>query len=212
MASIALCGALGMSIPLHASKIPAMDAELGEIDLDWATIKYLVPDQAEQLKRFDALAQKTARIVEKYPDRAEPLLWEGVVTYEESRLGGVLREHRLTESARSLFKRAEDIDPRILHGAVILYLGIVYYQEPGFPLGFGDDKKASHYLQLANDMNPEGLDAAYFYGAFLRDKGNNVEATIVLARALESPPDPDRPVWDAGRRAEIKAILAKIGR
>jgi hypothetical protein len=61
-------------------------------------------------------------------------------------------------------------------------------------------------------MNPEGLDAAYFYGAFLRDKGNNVEATIVLARALESPPDPDRPVWDAGRRAEIKAILAKIGR
>jgi tetratricopeptide (TPR) repeat protein len=212
MVSIALCGALGMSVPSHASKIPAMDAELGEIDLDWATIKYLVPDQAEQLKRFDALAQKTARIVEKYPDRAEPLLWEGVVTYEESRLGGVLREHRLAESARSLFKRAEDIDPRILHGAVILYLGIVYYQEPGFPLGFGDDKKASHYLQLANDMNPEGLDAAYFYGAFLCDKGSNAEATIVLARALESPPDPDRPVWDAGRRAEIKAILAKIGR
>ena len=47
-------------------------------------------------------------------------------------------------------------------------------------------------------LDPNGLDANYFYGDFLIKRGEIDKAKAVLAHALEAPPDPARPVWDAG--------------
>ena len=35
--------------------------------------------------------------------------------------------------------------------------------------------------------------------------------TAALQRALQAPANPARPVWDAGRRAEVRSLLAKLG-
>ena len=54
---------------------------------------------------------------------------------------------------------------------LITSLGTLYYKVPGWPIGFGSDKKAREYLAKALDLNPTGIDPNYFMGEFLFDAG-----------------------------------------
>lgn len=86
----------------------------------------------------------------------------------------------------------------------------LYYQVPGWPLGFGDDNKAEALLKKALAINPTGIDANYFYGDFLYRQGQYRAAAAALEKALHAPARPDRPLADEGRRKEAQALLAKI--
>ena len=88
-------------------------------------------------------------------------------------------------------------------------LGVLYYKVPGSPIGFGDTDKARKLLKEALAQDPGGLDANYFYGDFLLDQGDKAGARAFLQKALRAPHDGTRPVWDAGRRREVQALLAK---
>jgi len=210
LALVAFLGAgFAGSAQAYASDNPAMDAEVNRIDGEWARIKWRVKDKDEQLKEIDALAKQAAAVVDRYPERAEPLIWQGIVTSEEASLASVFNQLGLAKAARDMFEKAEQINPAALDGAVTMSLGVIYYRVPGFPIGFGNDTTARHYLEAAMAMNPEGLDANYFYGDFLIEQGDYEKAKTVLARALTVPVDAKRPVWDAGRRAEIQALIEK---
>jgi tetratricopeptide (TPR) repeat protein len=105
---------------------------------------------------------------------------------------------------------AYSINPRVADGGAAMSLGVLYYKVPGWPIGFGSTAKARHYFQQALAQDPRGLDNNFFYGDFLSQEGNKASAKQYLQRALQAPANPDRPVWDAGRRAEVKALLAKL--
>lgn len=90
-------------------------------------------------------------------------------------------------------------------------LGVLYYKVPGSPIGFGDDDRARRLLREALALDPNGLDSNYFYGDFLYDQGDSAGAKSYLQKALRAPHDATRPVWDAGRRREVQALLVKIG-
>ncbi len=205
-----LAVALSIGWVAHGSDNPAMDSDVSRIDNEWARIKYQVKGKDEQLKEIDALAKQAAAIVDQYPGRAEPLLWQGIVTSEEAAMASVFHQLGLAIDARKMFEKAEAIDPKVLHGAVTMSLGVIYYRVPGFPIGFGNNDTARHYLEAAMAMDPGGLDANYFYGDFLIQRGEFDHARDVLEHALDAPVNPDRPVWDAGRRADIQALLITI--
>jgi tetratricopeptide (TPR) repeat protein len=189
---------------------PAMDADLIRVGEEWARIKYLVPDKNEQLEQIDKLSNQAAGIARRYPGRAEPLLWEGIVASEEAAMAHLFDRMGYAKTARKLFEQAEAIDPTADNGGVQLSLGVIYYRVPGFPIGFGDDTKARQYLEKALAMDPNGLDTAYFYGDFLIKKAEQRKAQEVLAHGLAAPVTANRPIWDKGRRGEIQALLAKI--
>jgi cytochrome c-type biogenesis protein CcmH/NrfG len=88
-------------------------------------------------------------------------------------------------------------------------LGVLYYKVPGSPIGFGNKDRARQLLREALALDPNGLDANYFYGDFLLDQGDKAGARAFLQRALRAPHDASRPVWDAGRRREAQALLAQ---
>jgi tetratricopeptide (TPR) repeat protein len=207
-------GAIGAALTLagsaRGSDLPAMDAEVHHLDAEWARIKYQVKDKDEQLGEIEALAKEAAAVVGRYPGHVEPLLWEGIITSEEAAMASMFRQLGLASDARTMFEKAAEIHPLVADGGVNMSLGVVYYRVPGFPIGFGDDDKARRYLQSALVMNPNGLDENYFYGDFLIEQGDYAKARIVLAHALEAPPNMDRPVWDAGRRADIQALIAEV--
>jgi len=194
----------------HASDNPAMDADVRHLEQEWARIKYQVKDEDAQLNQMEALAKEAAATCERYPGRAEPLVWDGVITSTEAGLAGSFSALRLAKAARRMFEQAGAIDPKVLDGAVPTSLGSLYYLVPGFPLGFGDDDQARNYLEQGVAMSPDGLDSNFFYGDFLFGQGEYEKAEGVLNHALLAPAHPDRPVWDAGRRAEIRALLGKI--
>ena len=194
----------------RSSNNPQMDAQVQRINNEWARIKYQVKDKDQQYRQLDALAQQAAQVSARFPGRAEPLLWQGIVTSEEAAVASMFKQLGLASSARDILQKAYAIDPKAAQGGVAMSLGVLYYKVPGFPIGFGSSKKADSYLKAALAQDPNGLDANWFYADYLNSQGNGSAARNYLNRALQAANDPQRPVWDAGRRAEVRALLSKL--
>jgi len=192
-----------------AADNPAMDNDVKHLEHEWARIVYQVKDHDQQLTQIDTLNKEASVIEQRYPDRAEPLIWHGIISSEEAAIASVFTALGWAKDALALFQRAEKLDPKALQGAVPMSLGTLYYRVPGFPVGFGDNDLARKYLEQAMAQNPDGLDANYFYGDFLMQRGEYAKAKQVLEHGLAAPVTADRPVWDNGRRAEIRELISK---
>jgi tetratricopeptide (TPR) repeat protein len=206
---------LALAFALHSPELHAADqsptaTEIRHIDNEWSRISYQMTNADEQEKQMKTLAAQAAALAARYPDRAEPLIWEGIVISSEAKYAGGLSALGLAKDARNLFEKAGRIDYRAVDGAVPTSLGALYYKVPGFPLSFGDNAQARRYLEDGLKISPNGLDANYFYADFLFEVGEYPRAVTVLKHALSAPPDVERPVWDAGRRAEIRTLLTQV--
>lgn len=202
---------LFLSILFLVLALPAGAGESGDVrqlQQRWAEIKYRTPE-AQQAKEFESLAQQAAAMSATDPASAELLIWEGIIrsTYAGARGGlGALGE---VKKARALFERAIELDPSAMQGSAYTSLGSLYYQVPGFPVGFGSKKKAGEMLQRGLEFNPDGIDSNYFYGDFLLHRGRYEEAVLAFEKAMQAPPRPGRQLADEGRKAEIRAGLEK---
>lgn len=192
-----------------ASGEAAMRAALVLIEREWSRINFALPDHPAQVNAIAALVAEAGRVAARYPGHAEPLIWQALALSSQAGINGGLGAISLARQARALFEQAGRLDYRALDGAIPISLGSLYYKVPGFPLGFGDDDKARHYLGEGLSISPDGMDANYFYGDFLVQQGEYRKAAQVLTHALAAPAVSDRPVWDAGRRGEIRALLGK---
>ncbi|MBU1191833.1 MAG: hypothetical protein KKA36_03995 [Gammaproteobacteria bacterium] len=180
-----------------------------EIQHEWARIHYQLPE-ADQDKAFVKLEEQAAGLEKTYPNRAEPKVWRAIVLSTHAGVSGGLGALSKVKSARDLLLEAEAIDANALDGSVYTSLGSLYYQVPGWPIGFGDDEKAEAMLKKALTINPDGIDPNYFYGDFLQRQGRAPEALVVLEKALQAPARPNRQDADAGRRHEIEMLIFKI--
>jgi tetratricopeptide (TPR) repeat protein len=207
---VAALAAFAAMTRLASADPSPMNGELRSVERNWGRIVFQMQNSDEQEKQLDSLARVAEKIAADYPDRAEPLIWEAIITSSEAKYAGVFSALGLAKRARDLFEKAGRIDYQALDGAVPTSLGALYYIVPGFPLGFGDDDKARQYLEQGVRISPDGLDSNFYYGDFLFHEGKYAKAAAVLKHALSAPVDPDRPIWDAGRRAEIRALLAKV--
>ena len=81
---------------------------------------------------------------------------------------------------------------------------------PGWPLGFGDDDTARTMLRKGLAIDPDGIDANYFYADFLVETGEPQKALAHLEKVMQAAPRAGRQIADEGRRAEISALLAKV--
>lgn len=203
---ITLVMVLITALPAAANEL---DTELLEIQHRWAQIQYkLEEDKREQA--FETLAGRANELVSAYPDRAEPLIWEGIVLSTWAGAKGGFGALGLVKDARTSLEKALQIDPTALEGSAYTSLGSLYYQVPGWPLGYGDDDKARELLLRALELNPDGMDPNYFYADFLVEQGEKKRAQPYFQRVLSAPARPERPVADAGRREEARAKLMAL--
>ncbi|MCB2079686.1 MAG: tetratricopeptide repeat protein [Novosphingobium sp.] len=187
----------------------SMSDDVKAINDGWAHITYEVKGSSTQTKALDKLAKDAASTVARYPGKAEPLLWQGIVVSEQANRANMFHKLGLAKRARDIIAKAYAIDPRAANGGAAMSLGVLYYKVPGSPIGFGDKEKAKQLLKQALALDPNGLDANYFYGDYLLDQGDTAGARSYLQKALKAPHDVSRPAWDAGRRREVRALLAK---
>ncbi len=202
-----LCLALLATSVANADAV--FDAGLKAVRDNWAIAKYRTAPK-DRPAAFEHLSTQSAALVAKYPRSPEALIWDGIVlsTYagEKSGLGAL----GLAKDARDRLQAALDIDEKALDGSAHTSIGTLYHKVPGFPIGFGSDRKAREHLEKALHFNPNGIDANYFYGEFLYDEGEYARALTHLDRALAAPPRPGREVADAGRREEIRSLMAQV--
>lgn len=208
LTGLAVAASLVVLMP-KAAHAAGVDEAVAELQHDWEVIRYQTP-QAEREKRFEALATKARKVSETYPDRAEPLVWEGIIVSSWAGEKGGLGALGLVKQAKGLYEQAIAINGKVLDGSAYNSLGVLYYKVPGWPVGFGDKAKAKELLQTALAINPKGIDPNFFYADYLFETKQPEQPLPYLERALQAPPRPGRQVADAGRREEIRALIEKV--
>lgn len=183
--------------------------DVTRLQQQWEQIRYKTPTDAQEqpLERLTNEAQKAAAL---QPSSAEVLIWYAIVESTYAGAKGGLGALSHAKNARKSLEQALSINPDALNGSAYTSLGSLYYQVPGWPIGFGDDKKAQEYLKKGLAINPDGIDSNYFYGDYLYRKGDYAEAARYLNKALQAAPRPGRKIADEGRRSEIDQLLEKI--
>ena len=180
--------------------------EISKIQHAWAVANYQTPE-SEQEQAFENLVAEARKLAEANPDSAEPKVWLAIVLSTDAGVTGGFGALGKVKEAHKLLEAAEKINPDALHGSIYTSLGSLYYQVPGWPIGFGDDEKAEEYLKKALLLNPTGIDPNYFYGDFMLEEGEYQQAVKYFEKAAVAPPRPGRPIADKGRQAEVQAKL-----
>lgn len=184
-------------------------AQLHALQGRWTEINYQLPEK-EREAAFAALAERARTAVAAEPKAAELHIWHGIILSTWAGAKGGLGALDLVKQAKAALEEGLALDQSALDGSAYTSLGSLYYQVPGWPIGFGDDDKAEALLKKALALNPSGIDPNYFYGDFLLRQKRYAEAKAALERALAAPDRPGRSAADAGRRAEARRLLAQV--
>ena len=188
------------------------DDDLATIQNEWAAANYQTAEKTARNDAFLAVVKHAAEFRGRYPDRAEAFAWEGIVLSTYAGEVSAMSAMKYAKAARAALEKAESLDGAALEGGVYASLGALYSKVPGGFIGFGDDKLAAQYFEKALAVDADNIDNNFFYGEFLLDQGDYARARTVLEHALAAPPVVERPVFDAGRRAEIRDLLAVASR
>ena len=206
--SLILGGALLLSLPSFALTTSG-EQNLHRLQTRWAEINYRLPKEQREAA-FATLAAEADTALRAEPKAPELLIWDSIVLSTWAGAKGGLGALSLVKQARTQLEEAIKLDPKALDGSAYTSLGSLYYQVPGWPVGFRDDKRAEQLLKQALTLNPGGIDANYFYGDFLQRQKRYGEARTVLQKALAAAPRAGREEADAGRRKEVQALLALV--
>lgn len=199
------------SIAIAAPAAPSQyEKDVLAVANDWARVKYLSKSDGERKQYMEEVGARADQLAQKYPDRPEALIWDGIVTSERASLDWGLSALNLASRARDVLLKAQRIDPRAADAGALTSLGVLYYRVPGFPFGWGDKQKARAYLEAAVKNAPNGRDAHYFYADFLYEQGEYRKAEQVLREGLSTPAHPERPIWDKYFPKVMQGLLDRV--
>jgi len=191
-----------LSMPVLANE--KLDAEIAVLQHDWAKANYQTSKDAQE-EAFRSLSEAAGKVTASHAGAPEPMIWEAIILSGYAKAKGGLGALKIAEKARDLLLAAEKINPQALQGSAYTTLGSLHYKVPGWPIGFGDKKKARAYLEKALQINPAGIDPNYFYADFLSEQGEYAKAMEYYKKALAAPARSGREDADAGRRQDIEA-------
>lgn len=196
---------LGALLCLSVGSLAAA-SPLQQLQQRWAEVNYQLQDD-RQLAGFEQLLSDANATLAEQSESAPLLIWRGIIQSTYAGAQGGLAALKLAKAAKRDLEQALAIDRRALDGSAQTSLGTLYANVPGWPIGFGSDKKARQLLAEALAINPAGIDSNYFYAEFMRAQGERELAKQHYLRALEAAPREGRELADQGRRSEIQRAL-----
>lgn len=206
-----IAGSLAFMMILLSTKVYSapLDQELDQLRQDWAVAKYQTP-RKQQDKAFAELIQRADQLTKQNPKNAEAHLWAGTINATYTGIKGGLGALKYAKAARKHLDISLKIDPRAERGLANGVLGALYARLPGWPVAFGDDKKAEQLFKRAVQIDPRGRDSNYYFGDYLAEKGNKKAAKYHLDLARKANVRKGYEVADKGRMREINEAYAKI--
>lgn len=194
-----------------AAQALAADTDpLISIQQRWAQCKYQSKNEDEQVSCFKQLIKRNEQAVTAQANRLDLKVWLAINKSSLAGVDGGLGALSLVKEAKGLLELVISQDPKTLDGSAYTSLGSLYYQVPGWPIGFGDDDKAEAMLKKALEINPDGIDPNFFYGDFLAEQGHKKDAVHYFTKALQAQSRPGRELADKGRREEINKRLKEL--
>lgn len=182
-----------------------------DIQHQWADCQYRqVHNKKVRIKCFQKNIASNKQALKARPNNPQLLVWLGINEGSLAGAKGGFGALSLAKDAKKRFEQVIQTAPNTLNGAAYTSLGTLYQKVPGWPIGFGSDDKAETMLKKGLSLNPDGIDANFFYGEFLASKDRKKEALIYLNQAKHAMPRPDRPLADQGRQQDIKKAIANL--
>lgn len=183
--------------------------DIAPLQHGWAKVNYQI-NEDEREKAFAALLNEADAVVAAHPGEAEPLIWRGIIKSSYAGAKGGLGALSVAESSKADFEAALALNADALQGSAYTSLGVLYAKVPGWPIGFGSDKKARQLLEKALTINPQGIDPNYFYAEFLLENRDYQGAMRYLQLAKAAPARPGREDADAGRQLDISLLEQRL--
>jgi len=179
----------------------------------WDVIKYQTTDKDARIAAYEKLITDAKTAAQNDSNNAAPKVWAAIslatLGGEVGAMGGALAK---VKEAKKLLESALTQHPNLeLETSIHTTLGSLYYQVPGWPIGFGDDDKAVEHLKKALQLNPTSLGANFWMGSYLWEETDQYEAAgRHFIQAIASPARPGREMADKGRKAEAAKLLAAV--
>jgi tetratricopeptide (TPR) repeat protein len=202
----ALVGLSGLLIGLDL-QAETLAEGLAQETQAWTQGSYVLPE-SEREAFFARLQSEAEDLSRHYPDQADPLVWEGIITATHAKYQNPFSALGTVRQARDVLLRAVAIDPSAMDGSGLITLGALYFRVPKFG-SFGDDDKARNYLQQALKVDPDNIDANFFYGKFLLEQGDKVNGRVYLEKVIEASPRPQSVAADRARQVEARDLLSQ---
>lgn len=205
--SLAMGFSLALLVPVISQAAPTTDVQT--LQQTWDKINFQTSGNEAKLNALHELEKTAEQVVAANPNQAEPLIWEGIILSTDAGIVKSLSALGKVKQAKVLFEKAIQLNPNAMDGSAQASLGVLYYQVPGWPMAFGDNKKAEQYLKQALAISPNDIDSNYFYGDFLLKNKRPQEAITYLMTASKAPSRPNRDIADNGRHQQIEQALAR---
>jgi len=189
-----------------SSYTQAAGGALTRLQTRWAEVNYQLKDKA-QVAAYEELLEEADTFVQQEPNNAELLIWSGIIKSSYAGAKGGLGALQYAKASKADLEKAIAINPKALQGSAYTSLGTLYFKVPGWPIGFGDDDKAEQLLNMALQINPDGIDPNYFYGEYLREHKKYADAVRYYHKAQQAPARPGRELADQGRHSDIEKAL-----
>jgi len=183
-------------------------ATISSLQSRWAIANYELKGD-KQLKAFEQLISDVEAATNEQANEAGIWVWSGIIKSTFAGVKGGLGALKFAKAAKVDLDQAISIDGNVLQGSAYTSLGTLYYQVPGWPIGFGDGDKAEGLLKKAIAINPDGIDSNYFYAQYLLSEKHYSKAEQHLLIAQNAAPRLQRPLADKGRQVEIAVLLAE---
>lgn len=200
-----------MSVSLSASEVTShsVDVAMQPLKQEWAEIKYVVSDK-QKVSQLESLIKKVDVVASKHPSEAQPVVWRGTMMSTMASLKSGFSALSSAKKAKKDLEMALARNASAEKGYAHVILGALYSKVPGKPIGFGSKEKAKRHFLTALQMDPDGLDANFFYGEFLLSQGDFASAKKYLEVAQKSPVNAENKVLDKGRRQEIAKAIETV--
>lgn len=191
--------------------LAAVSDDIVTLRQEWAKAKFQTP-RSNQINVFENLIRQAEQASGRHPNNPEVMVWHATILSTYASIKGGMGVLKHVKKARDLLERAISMNPRVTNGFAHGVLGALYARVPGWPVAFGDNKKAENHFKTGLQIDPNGADTNFYYGDFLVDRGEKREAMRYLEKARRAPIRRGYEVHDRGRKGEITRSMRKAGR
>ena len=195
-----------LTFSADANELPSSVKEL-RMELD--TINFDLKGK-EKLTYLEALIEHTEKLAKENANDAGFQMMAGFFNAQYAGAKGGMGALKYAKAARDYLEYSLELNPETHRASAYSVLGTLYLRVPGWPVGYGNKKKAVAHYKKALEISPEGIDPNFTYAEYLYSKKKYAEAKTYLLKAKSAAPRPLRPRADEELHKAIDRVLTDI--
>lgn len=191
----------------NALELPNNITEL-RIELD--RINFVLKEKEPKLERLEELISHIETLSEANPKDPAYLLMAGLYNLQYASYDGGIGALKYAKAARNYLDQSIAIDPTLYGASAHAVLGRMYTVVPGWPIGFGNEKKGVKNMKKALELSPDTVDSNFTYASYLYEQKKYAESKVHLKKAKAAPARKNREIADKELHKAIDKALIDI--